>query len=177
VRHWCHLRLGRLAPGGLAAFRGPQRCDIVAVRTATMSHRCGWRRCHRRGRIAAGGADGASAAGRAGVAGGVRTEPPPGRPALAGRQLTPQEPRPGRIHAAKRHAGFHGGADHEYLAVVSADPARLRAQRWGRSGDPNARPGRSSLKDGWHAGAHRHQGDPSRQYDADHERRPYGDEL
>ena len=50
-----------------------------------MSHRGGWRRCHRRGRIAAGGAAGACAAG------GVRAEPPPGRPALAGWQLTPQE--------------------------------------------------------------------------------------
>ena len=60
--------------------RGPPRCDIVAVRTVTMSHRCGWRRCHRRGRSAAGGAAGACAAG------GVRAEPPPGRPALAARQ-------------------------------------------------------------------------------------------
>jgi hypothetical protein len=56
------------------------------------------------------------------------------------------------------------------LAGSAVASARLRAQRWGRSGDPDARPGRSSLKDGWHAGAHRHQGDPSRQYDADHEK-------
>jgi hypothetical protein len=74
VRRWRHLPLRRPAPGGLAASRGPQRCDIVTVRTATMSHRCGWRSCHRRRRSAAGGAAGACAAG------GVRAEPPPGRP-------------------------------------------------------------------------------------------------
>jgi hypothetical protein len=71
VRHGRHLRFGRPVPAGLAASRGPQRCDIVAVRTATMSHRGGWRRCHRRSRIAAGGVSGACAAG------GVRAEPPP----------------------------------------------------------------------------------------------------
>jgi hypothetical protein len=41
VRRWRHLPLRRPAPGGLAAARGPQRCDIVAVRTVTLSHRGG----------------------------------------------------------------------------------------------------------------------------------------
>ena len=38
MRRWRHLPLRRPAPGGLAAAREPPRCDIVAVRTGTMSH-------------------------------------------------------------------------------------------------------------------------------------------
>ena len=85
MRRWRHLPLRRPAPGGLAAVRGPQRCHIVAVRTVTMSHRGG-----------CGAVTGAAAARREGppgparreraagacAAGGVRAEPPPGRPAL-----------------------------------------------------------------------------------------------
>ena len=41
VRPWRHLPLRRPAPGGLAAARGPPRCDSVAVLTVTMSHRGG----------------------------------------------------------------------------------------------------------------------------------------
>ena len=41
VRRWRHLPLRRPAPGGLAAAREPPRCHIVAVRTATLSHRGG----------------------------------------------------------------------------------------------------------------------------------------
>jgi hypothetical protein len=58
MRHWRHLPLRRPAPGGLAAARGPQRCHIVAVRTATLSHRCG-----------CGGVTGTAAARREGPAG------------------------------------------------------------------------------------------------------------
>ena len=73
-------------PTGLI-LREPQRCHIVAVRTVTMSHRCGWRRRRRCRRGAAGGAGGARGAG------GVRAEPPPGRPLHSPAwQLAPEEP-------------------------------------------------------------------------------------
>ena len=96
MRRWRHLPLRRPAPGGLAAARGPPRCDIVTVRTVTMSTSWRLRRRHRCRRSAAGGTAGARAAGGASGAGGVRAEPPPPGPALAGRQLTPEVATPTR---------------------------------------------------------------------------------
>jgi hypothetical protein len=67
-----------------------------------MSHRAGWRRCHRRGRIAAGGAAGACAAG------GAARSRRPGRPALAARQPRGTFPKTGlRPRAWHPHSSSH----------------------------------------------------------------------
>jgi hypothetical protein len=63
VRPWRHLPLRGPAPGGLAATRGPARCDIVPVLTGTMSHRAG-----------CGAVAGAAAARREGPPGSARRE-------------------------------------------------------------------------------------------------------
>ena len=121
MRHWRHLPLRRPAPGGLAAAREPQRCDIVAVRTATMSHRCG-----------CGAVAGAAAARREGPPGPARREGcarsrRPAGPALAGRQLTPEEPHPCRVHIAGTRRQFPVGTcpdDHIIADRCTPDSAR-----------------------------------------------------
>jgi hypothetical protein len=100
VRHWRHLPLRRPAPGGLAAARGPARCDIVPVRTGTMWHRAG-----------CGAVAGAAAA---------RREGPPGS---AGREGCA---RSYRRAALRSPAGNSLLKSHTYAASTSYGPRAAR---------------------------------------------------
>ena len=139
MRRWRHLPLRRPAPGGLAAAREPPRCDIVTVRTATMSHRGG---C---GAVA--GAAGSRREGPPGPAGreGCRRTARPGLHFASGR-LTPEEPHPRGIHVVP--LGTRGAEVTEVRSSRPRGADRSSAEAPGRAnpapGRANSAPGRQA---------------------------------